>query len=169
GGCGSSTVCLGMTEVAYDVHAIDEWLERLKDFGELEAGALGRRRPLVHRRAVRNVDASQTRLRAGWCLCQWRRSRHHRFEKRQRNRDAHSVQERAPRQVLLADEHGLFSQASGLRVQTSRMPKAETALSPEARAPRPSPSYGKAHFRRRRERATTFGSRPERHAVRSHG
>ena len=39
GGCRSSTVCLGMTEVADDVHAIDEWFERLKDFGELEACA----------------------------------------------------------------------------------------------------------------------------------
>jgi hypothetical protein len=108
-----------MTEVADDVHAIDEWLERLEDFGELEACAFGRRRPFVHRGAVWDVDASQPRLRAGWCLCQWRRSRHHRFEKRQRNRDAHSVQERATRQVLFADEHGLFSQASGPRVQAS--------------------------------------------------
>ena len=96
-----------MREVADDAHAIAERLERLQDLGELEPGPVSRRRPLVHRRAVRDVDAAHARLRRG-CRLRERGGRgHHRFEQRQRQRDAGAAKERAPREVFLRDErHG---------------------------------------------------------------
>ena len=50
-------------QVADDVQAVAEFLERLQRLGELEAAAFRRRRPLVHRRAVRDVDAAEAALR----------------------------------------------------------------------------------------------------------
>jgi hypothetical protein len=52
-----------MRETADDVETIAIGLEWLQDFGEREASSLRRRRPLVHRRAVRHVDAGEPRLR----------------------------------------------------------------------------------------------------------
>ena len=51
-------------QAADDVDVLAERLERLEDLGEREARALGRRRPLVHRGAVRHVEAGEARLRA---------------------------------------------------------------------------------------------------------
>ena len=96
-----------MREVADDADPLAERLERLQDLGELEAGALLRRRPLVHRRAVRNVDAAQARLRRRRRLRERRRRGHHRVEQRQRQRHTGTAEERPPREVLLRDErHG---------------------------------------------------------------
>ena len=73
-GCGARVVRAGrdvaaagachvrMREAADDVDAIAERLERLQDLGEREAGALRRRRPLVHRRAVRDVEARRSAI-----------------------------------------------------------------------------------------------------------
>jgi len=52
-----------MGEVTHDVEAIAELLERLQGFSDFESGSLGGRRPLVHRRAMRHVDAAEAVLR----------------------------------------------------------------------------------------------------------
>ena len=49
-------------EVADDDDAVAELLERLERLGEREAAAFRRRRPLVHRGAVRDVDAAEAAL-----------------------------------------------------------------------------------------------------------
>jgi hypothetical protein len=85
-----------MRRVADDVDLVVERLQRLQDVGDLEAGAGRGGLPFVHDHAVRKVDARQARpRRRGAGLRQRRRRRDHRFEQRQGNRDAHSVQERA--------------------------------------------------------------------------
>ena len=58
-GRGAAPVGLRVFEIADHVDLVVERLERLQDLRELEAGALGRRRPLGHDRAVREVDAAE--------------------------------------------------------------------------------------------------------------
>ena len=58
-----------MTESADDVQAVAERLERLEDRRELEAGALGGGRPLVHDRAVRHVDEAEAGRGACAAVC----------------------------------------------------------------------------------------------------
>jgi hypothetical protein len=86
----------GMREVAHDADTVAERLERLEDFGKGKRGALRRRRPFVHRRPVRDVDASHAGLRNRGGLCEGRPGRNHRFEQRQRERDAGPTEERPP-------------------------------------------------------------------------
>jgi hypothetical protein len=94
-------------QIADHADAIAERFERLQGLGELEGRSLTHRRPLVHRRAVRNVDASETAPGRRRRLRQHRPCRHHRFEQRQRQRHAGTAQKRPPRQVLFRDErHG---------------------------------------------------------------
>ncbi len=102
-------ICCAMAKSAHDVQAIAERLERLEDRRELESGALGRRRPLVHDGAVRDVDESEARERLGRGLCQQRPGRNHRVEQRQRQTHPDALQERSARQVLLGDEHFVLS------------------------------------------------------------
>ena len=107
GGRRSPTVRLRVAEIADDVHLAVKRFERLENLRQLEAGAVGRRRPLVHRRAVRHINAGEARPPFGRRLRQRRDCWKHRFEVWQRHRDAHAVQERAPRQMLPGDErHG---------------------------------------------------------------
>ena len=57
-------VDLGARQIADDDQRIAKGLERLQDRRELEAGARGRRRPLLHDHAVRDVDEADALLRA---------------------------------------------------------------------------------------------------------
>ena len=58
-----------VAEAADDVQLVAERLERLEDRRELEAGALGGRRPLVHDGAVRDVDEAEARHAAFAAVC----------------------------------------------------------------------------------------------------
>jgi hypothetical protein len=64
---------------------------------------------------VRHVEGDQARLRRGSGLRQRCLRRDHRVEQRQTDGDADALQERPPRQVLLADEHRLISEPQGLK------------------------------------------------------
>jgi hypothetical protein len=94
-----------MGEVADDRQAIAQLLERLQRLGEGEAAAFRCRHPLVHRRAMRNVDAAEAALRQCGGLHQRGARRDHRVEQRQRESHAHSAKERAAGKMLLRDEH----------------------------------------------------------------
>jgi hypothetical protein len=72
----------GMLQSAHDVHVIAKRLEWLEDFRKLEAGPFSCRSPLVHRRAVRDVNRSHPAFRACGSLPQRSGRRNHRFEKR---------------------------------------------------------------------------------------
>ena len=78
-------VDLRARQIADDDQRIAIRLERLEDRRELEVGARGRRRPLVHDHAVRDVDEPDALLRTlprGATAVQ---RRHHRVEQRQRD------------------------------------------------------------------------------------
>ena len=93
-----------MRQVGDDRHAVAEFLERPEDLGELESLAVGGWSPLVHRRAVRHVDAAQPALGGRGGLAERCLRRHHRIEQRQRHRNSHASQQRAARKMLLRDE-----------------------------------------------------------------
>src|SRR5688572_32925502 len=94
-----------MGEPADDVDALPERLERLENLGELEAGTGGRRRPLVHRRAVWHVEAGEACFRRRRRAANRRLRRRHRIEERQCDDRACPPEKRSTRQVFLEDEH----------------------------------------------------------------
>ena len=100
---------LQVREAAEDVDLVAQARERLQRRRQLESGARRRRRPQVLDDAVGDVDEAEARRRLAGAR---RERRHHRVEKRQRDRRAHAPQERPPRQRLLGDEHQLASPAS---------------------------------------------------------
>ena len=67
-------------------------LERLQDRRELEAGAFGCRRPLLHHHAVRHVDDAEPPDRLRGVVGGGKR-RHHAVEQRQRQRGAEAAQD----------------------------------------------------------------------------
>ena len=71
----AAAVGIGVPQIADDVDLVVERLERLQDRRELEAGALGCRRPLRHDRAVREVDRAEPRPRLRRGLAEQRRRR----------------------------------------------------------------------------------------------
>jgi hypothetical protein len=94
---GSFASCHRMSEVGDHGESVAQLVERLQRLGELEAGAFLRGRPLVHRGAVRHVDAAEAALGESGRVHQARARGNHRVEQRQRQRDTHSLQERAAR------------------------------------------------------------------------
>ena len=111
-------------QVAEQVQAVTERLERLEDGLELEAGARRVRHPVLRRRAVGKVDGAEALRRRGRRLGQRGERRDHRFEQRQRHRGADSAQERAPGQCSLGDKHALL--------RTGRLKAAPTSYSSPA-------------------------------------
>ena len=81
-----------VVEAADDGQLLLERLERLEDRRQLEVRALGRRRPLLHDRAVREVDEAHARLRRRGGLRQRGARRNHRVQQRQADRDARAAQ-----------------------------------------------------------------------------
>ena len=79
-------------EARYDRELVLEWLERLEDLRQIEFGAFLGRRPLVHDRAVREIDEAHPRERLRGGLRERRTRRDHRIEQRQRDRRAHAAQ-----------------------------------------------------------------------------
>src|SRR6185436_13897745 len=67
--------------------------------------SFGRRGPLVHDRAVRDVDEPEAADRCSGCLGRRRQRRHHRIQERQRNYGPHPAKERPARQGHLGDDH----------------------------------------------------------------
>ena len=93
-GRGATPISLRLLQTADDVDLTLKCFERLENLGELEAGSLRRRRPLIHDGAVREVDTSEPRSRPGGRGLAERRHRgNHRFEKRQRQRDAGAAED----------------------------------------------------------------------------
>jgi hypothetical protein len=82
-----------------DMMGVAEWLERFQDLGEREAVAFRRRRPLVHRRAVRHVEGGEARLRARGSAPQRRLRRDHRVEEWQCDDGADTPKKRSPREM----------------------------------------------------------------------
>jgi hypothetical protein len=111
-------------ETAHDRELLLERLERSQDRHELEALAVGRRRPLAHDGAVRKVDEPELYERL---LRRVRERGHHRIEHRQRDRRADSTQHRPPRQMLLGDEH-LLLLLSAQRVAAACVSRSPSAL-----------------------------------------
>src|SRR5262249_3499567 len=94
-------------------------LERREDRAQLEIGAGAARGPVVHLlaerrvpqdRAVRDIEEPGAQLRRGRSVRQCRGGRDHRVEQRQAERDAGALENRAARQVLLRDVHGVLLQ-----------------------------------------------------------
>ena len=138
----AAAVRLRVAQIADDVDPLAERRERLQDFRQLEALAGRRRRPLVHRRAVRDVDASQTRAAGGRRLGE-RRSPAGTIDSRNGSAigDAHAVEERAPRQVLLREKCHV------LRAPRTSSFSSETARSRRPRAPGTKNDSRSAHAR----------------------
>jgi hypothetical protein len=103
-------------EAADDRQLTLERLERLEDRRQLEGGALAGRRPLLHDRAVRQVQEPHARLRRGGCLREQRARRHHRVEERQADGDADTPQERPPGEMPPGDEHGYEPSRALMRI-----------------------------------------------------
>jgi hypothetical protein len=94
-----------MAKPAHDIEMIAERLERFQDFGELEAGAFGCRRPLVHRRAMRNINAAKPGLRTGGRFAERRLGRHHRLQEGQRYGHTRSTKKGTAGEMSFTDEH----------------------------------------------------------------
>ena len=88
-----------------DEQPVAERRERLEDRRQLEARAVGRRRPLLHLDAVRHVDDRQPARRRRTRPRAASERRHHAVEQRQRQRGAEAAQERPAGQRHLGDEH----------------------------------------------------------------
>ena len=84
-------------------HAVLERGKRLHDRLQLVVRADRVRRPLIHHDAVRQVDDGQPRRRLRRLGA--RKSRHHRIEKRKRQRRAETAQHGAPVKGLFGDDH----------------------------------------------------------------
>ena len=134
---------LRVRKIADDAELIAKRRERLQDLGELEVLARFRRRPLVHRRAVRDVDAAQTALRPGCGLSERGARGNHRVQQRQREGGAGAAKQRAARQMFLRDEHA---------VPSARSPAAAAARAASS-------SFETARCSRCRARARRSGSR----------
>ena len=133
-------------EIADHVDAIAERRERLQRLRELERRALALRRPLVHRRAVRDVDASEARFRRRGRGGERRARGHHRFEQGQGERDTTAFQERSTRQMLFRDEHQQVL-ASDFLVLTSNFPELKRNALDDADDERREPVVGRRSHR----------------------
>jgi hypothetical protein len=71
-----------VVEAADDGELILEWSQRLHDRREIEAGAGGLRRPVLHDHAHRHVDRAETRRRCGSRLGESGQRRHHAVKQR---------------------------------------------------------------------------------------
>ena len=92
-------------EPADDRQLLLERLEGLEDRRQLEARALGGRRPVLHDRAVREIHEAHARLRRRGGAGQHRPRRNHRVEERQSDGHTRAAKEGATREMLLCDEH----------------------------------------------------------------
>ena len=88
-------------EAADQDDAVAEWLQRLRDEGEVEVLPVLERTPVARRCAVRVPDADEAPHRRRGGQPRGRQRRHHRLEQRQRQRDAGTAQKRPPSNVLL--------------------------------------------------------------------
>ncbi len=107
-----------VAEPAHDRHRALVRRERFQDRLQIEVAALGVGRPVVHLlaevrvvhdRAVRQVEEAHARFGGRRRLRERGARRHHRAQQRQTDGHAADPEERAPRQVLLRDEHGSSS------------------------------------------------------------
>src|SRR5262245_38847755 len=80
---GATTKRLRMTEVTNHVDVVAERLQGLEDFGELEAGTVLCRSPLIHRCTVREVDGAEARSSTSRGLCLRCGCWNHRFQEGQ--------------------------------------------------------------------------------------
>ena len=118
-------------EVRDHVDVVAELFDRLEDRAELEAGALGRRRPVARALAHRHEHRAEAACGRGGGPCGRRERRDHGVEQRQGQRGAHGFQNRSTRQRRLGDEHG-----ASLREPASAIPDARTRmLAAMARSP----------------------------------
>ena len=85
---------------------ITKRLERLQYRRHCIAGALGGGRPALHHCAVADIDDAQAAYHVGLRFSGSSECRHHSVQQRQRNRRADPLQDRAPRDCLLRDDHG---------------------------------------------------------------
>src|SRR5262245_61415310 len=90
---------------AHDRELLLEPSERLEDRPQLEAGARGRGRPVLHDGAMRQVHESHARLRRSSGVNQLRPRRDHGIEERQSNDDTGTAKKSATRKMLLCNEH----------------------------------------------------------------
>ena len=87
-------------------HLIAERRERLQDRRQLEARPLGRRSPVRHRHAVRDIERLEPVRRLARRAGGRRRGcRRHRVEQRQRQRRAEPPEDGPPRQSLVNERH----------------------------------------------------------------
>ena len=94
-----------VAEPRHHEQAVAEPRQRLENRRDLEAGAVGRRRPLLHDDAVRHVDDAEPPHRCGRGPAHRGQGRHHAVEQRQRERRADAAEHRATGKGLLADHH----------------------------------------------------------------
>src|SRR5262245_30800868 len=96
---------LGHVEAADEHDAVAERLQRLRDEREREVFPFLERAPIARRRAMWVPDADEPLRRGRGGQPQRPECRHHRFQQRQRQRDAGATEERAPRDVFLRCKH----------------------------------------------------------------
>ncbi len=84
-----------------------EGRQRLQNRGEIEGGAFRLGRPMLHDRAVREVDEAHVRRGSGRRCGQRGARRNHGIQQRQRHGRAHAAQERAALEMFLGDEHSI--------------------------------------------------------------
>ena len=102
-----------VADVADDGELIAERRERLEDRAQLEVAAGRRRRPLLHDRAVREVEEPQPRLRRRRGVRERGGRGNHRIEQRQRRPRRPRRAERCGGKVLLGDEHAALPRDLG--------------------------------------------------------
>ena len=98
-------VGLFQPEVGDDRHLLFHRLQRGKDGRELAECLLSRRRPASVVASHRDEDEAEPAHRSGRGLGQGGRGGNHRVEERQRERRLYALQERAPRQRFLRNDH----------------------------------------------------------------
>src|SRR5207302_1784722 len=80
-------------------------IQRFQDGAEVAERALACRRPLVHHRAVREVDEAHVWRGFRGRLRQHRPGRNHRVEQREAERGAETAEDRAAREVFSGEIH----------------------------------------------------------------
>src|SRR5262249_25985414 len=103
-GAGIGAGCRLMSKIAHHTDTIPVLFKRAEAFGELKILSFSSGCPFVHRCAVRNIEASQTRLWDRRRVFQGRLCRNHGFQERQRNCHTGATQKCAAGKMLLRDE-----------------------------------------------------------------
>ena len=92
-------------QAGQDVHLIGERLDPLQNARDLEVLSLGRRREVLHRHSVRDVDDAEPADRVRRRRADGGKRRRHAVEERERQRGADAPQHGPPRNRFLRDDH----------------------------------------------------------------